>query len=64
MILCDACNKGTHTTCLDPPLAAVPKGPWLRTHCDTEADPSEDPNETPEKTPMQTPKQHVKSLEK
>ena len=23
MLLCDNCNKGTHTTCLDPPLPAM-----------------------------------------
>eukprot|EP00983_Pelagomonas_calceolata_P020772 652967-Pelagomonas_calceolata.AAC.1 len=25
MLLCDACGTGWHTTCLDPPLASVPK---------------------------------------
>ncbi|KAL3151405.1 PHD and RING finger domain-containing protein 1 [Trebouxia sp. C0009 RCD-2024] len=34
LVLCDNCNKGTHTTCLDPPLAAVPQGAWLCHDCD------------------------------
>ena len=38
MRLCDACNKGTHTTCLDPPLTAVPKGAWLCTDCNNDSD--------------------------
>lgn len=28
-MLCHNCNEGTHTTCLDAPLAAVPQGIWL-----------------------------------
>ena len=27
--LCDKCNKGTHTECLDPPLSEVSQGGWL-----------------------------------
>lgn len=30
MLLCDGCNKGTHLTCLKPPLEEVPEGSW---HC-------------------------------
>ena len=33
MLLCDACGTGWHTTCLDPPLPAVPKGDWLCPRC-------------------------------
>ena len=36
MLLCDSCNKGTHTTCLVPPLPAIPKGPWKCPACITE----------------------------
>ena len=41
MLLCDNCNKGTHATCLTPPLSAVPKGVWLCVDCeeDVEASP-------------------------
>ena len=30
MLLCDGCDAGYHTRCLDPPLAAVPDDAW---HC-------------------------------
>ena len=30
MLLCDGCDLGFHTRCLDPPLSAVPAGTW---HC-------------------------------
>jgi histone demethylase JARID1 len=33
MILCDYCNGGYHTYCLDPPLAAVPTGDWFCAEC-------------------------------
>lgn len=33
MILCDRCNCGFHTYCLDPPLSAVPAGEWLCVDC-------------------------------
>ena len=33
MLLCDKCNKGTHTTCLYPPLEDVPEGPWVCPEC-------------------------------
>ena len=26
LVLCDYCNRGTHTSCLSPPLPAVPTG--------------------------------------
>ncbi|KAI9340052.1 chromatin remodelling complex Rsc7/Swp82 subunit-domain-containing protein [Zopfochytrium polystomum] len=30
MVLCDACDRGYHTYCLDPPLKEPPSGTW---HC-------------------------------
>lgn len=34
MILCDHCDRETHTYCLDPPLAAVPDtDPWYCQSC-------------------------------
>lgn len=33
MLLCDWCNTGWHTYCLEPPLADVPEGDWLCPHC-------------------------------
>ena len=30
MLLCDGCDRGFHTTCLEPPLASIPEGEW---HC-------------------------------
>ncbi|KAI8476217.1 MAG: hypothetical protein J3K34DRAFT_365128, partial [Monoraphidium minutum] len=34
MLLCDACDAGWHTFCLDPPLAAVPEGDWACPDCE------------------------------
>jgi len=33
MILCDSCDRGFHTFCLDPPLDAVPSGEWFCASC-------------------------------
>ena len=33
MILCDSCDRGFHTFCLDPPLDAVPSGEWFCPTC-------------------------------
>ena len=35
MLLCDKCNRGFHSTCLQPPLAEVPEGKWYCDLCDT-----------------------------
>ena len=33
MLLCDWCNNGWHTYCLEPKLTAVPKGDWICPTC-------------------------------
>ena len=33
MLLCDNCDTGWHTYCLDPPLEEVPEGSWLCPDC-------------------------------
>jgi hypothetical protein len=33
MLLCDHCNTGWHTACLDPPLRAAPRGDWFCPYC-------------------------------
>jgi hypothetical protein len=33
MIICDRCEKGYHTFCLDPPLSKVPAGRWACDKC-------------------------------
>lgn len=33
MLLCDSCNRGWHTYCLQPPLHKVPDGDWLCKNC-------------------------------
>jgi hypothetical protein len=33
LLLCDICNAGYHTFCLQPPLNAVPSGDWLCPQC-------------------------------
>eukprot|EP00976_Prorocentrum_cordatum_P022845 466628-Prorocentrum_minimum.AAC.1 len=35
MLLCDACDRGWHTYCADPPLKAIPKGDWFCGKCDS-----------------------------
>jgi len=33
MLVCDACERGYHTTCCTPPLAHVPDGRWICQLC-------------------------------
>ena len=33
MLLCDNCDTGWHTYCLDPPLEDIPEGSWLCPDC-------------------------------
>lgn len=33
LLFCDACDKGFHMECLDPPLDALPKGRWICPVC-------------------------------
>jgi hypothetical protein len=33
MLLCDSCNAGYHTFCLQPPLSGVPPGHWVCPEC-------------------------------
>ena len=33
MVLCDACNKGWHTYCTQPPMERVPEGTWVCPDC-------------------------------
>jgi hypothetical protein len=33
MLLCDGCDTGYHTYCLEPPLDAIPEGEWYCTDC-------------------------------
>ena len=33
LLLCDGCDKGYHTSCLTPPLLAIPEGEWLCPTC-------------------------------
>ncbi|EMD40413.1 hypothetical protein CERSUDRAFT_111018 [Gelatoporia subvermispora B] len=33
MLLCDGCDCGFHTFCLDPPLSSIPKGQWFCHTC-------------------------------
>ncbi len=35
MLLCDKCNGGYHTSCLSPPMEAVPEGEWFCQRCDS-----------------------------
>ena len=32
MLMCDGCDKGSHMSCISPPLSAMPEGSW---HCST-----------------------------
>jgi histone demethylase JARID1 len=33
ILLCDGCDRGFHTYCLDPPLSSVPENEWYCTAC-------------------------------
>jgi hypothetical protein len=33
ILLCDRCNSGYHTSCLDPPLVRIPPGAWFCPQC-------------------------------
>ena len=33
MLLCDSCNQGYHTHCLQPPLSSIPDGVWICPRC-------------------------------
>ncbi|DBA83686.1 TPA: hypothetical protein ACH3X1_016793 [Trebouxia sp. C0004] len=35
MLLCDKCNRGYHTSCLSPPMEAIPEGDWFCQRCDS-----------------------------
>eukprot|EP00794_Sanderia_malayensis_P012840 gene12840-14160_t len=38
LLFCDACDKGFHMDCLDPPLDDMPTGSWVCEECDQERD--------------------------
>ena len=38
MLVCDCCNEGWHTQCLQEPLEAVPEGDWFCPKCAKAAD--------------------------
>ena len=33
LLICDACDKGFHMECLDPPLSSLPEGRWICPAC-------------------------------
>ncbi len=33
LLICDACDKGFHMGCMDPPLSALPEGRWICPVC-------------------------------
>ena len=33
MLLCDGCDKGYHTYCIEPPIEEVPEGDWFCPKC-------------------------------
>jgi hypothetical protein len=46
LILCDHCERETHTYCLEPPLAAVPDtDPWYCQSCTAEGVPEREAGE-------------------
>eukprot|EP00795_Rhopilema_esculentum_P005106 gene5106-225_t len=38
LLFCDACDKGFHMDCLEPPLDDMPTGSWVCLECDNERD--------------------------
>jgi hypothetical protein len=43
MLLCDGCRTGWHTTCLQPPLTAIPHDDWFCPTCQPPADTNSEP---------------------
>ena len=43
MLICDRCDKGFHTYCLEPPLPAVPDGDWFCPVCCGQSPPARKP---------------------
>lgn len=35
LMLCDQCDRGYHTYCVDPPFAAVPDDSWVCERCES-----------------------------
>ena len=33
ILLCDSCDRGHHTFCLEPPLSDIPEGDWYCPDC-------------------------------
>jgi hypothetical protein len=40
MLLCDGCDHGVHTDCLDPPMVDIPEGDWFCPSCATSKKPA------------------------
>lgn len=59
LLFCDACDKGFHMACLDPPLLQLPEGKWICPICVPEPNRkrgmSRDPND-----PLLCPSSHLK----
>ena len=49
LMFCDACDRGWHRLCLDPPLAAVPRGKWTCPTCVRQSEFAATPILPPEK---------------
>ena len=50
MLLCDGCDKGYHTYCMDPPIETVPEGDWFCPEC-VKKDKDTDKGESGARTP-------------
>lgn len=46
LLLCDNCDKGYHTYCLNPPIEEIPEGDWFCPECVEHASPEEEPGPT------------------
>ena len=65
MLLCDACGKGWHTYCLNPPLKEIPEGSWVCPRCVSKGLTPEaiEAKEVKERRRMQEPPKYLKALQ-
>lgn len=65
MLLCDACGKGWHTYCFNPPLQEIPDGSWVCPQCEARGITPEavDAREVKGRPRMQEPPKYLQALQ-
>ena len=57
MLICDQCNRGFHSYCLEPPLRFIPKDDWFCPECKGQPAPARKPPRGPGRPPACPPEQ-------